>query len=62
MDTSTSSLQLTGFVERKDPALQEAEDLARWQRELAAYATDPDLPVPVTPIESVPAPRRPRAR
>ena len=61
MDTpTTSSLQLTGFVESRDPALQEAEDLARWQRELDAYAADPDLPVPVTPIE--PAPTKLRRR
>jgi hypothetical protein len=48
----TSNLVLTGFVEHADRALQEAEDLARWQRELDAYAFDPDLPVPVTAIET----------
>jgi len=36
-----------------EPAINEAELLARWQAEVDAYADDPDLPVPKEPIVTV---------
>ena len=52
--------QVMRFVDLVERPIQEAEDLARWQRELDAYASDPDLPVPLTPVIVTPPMRRPR--